>query len=185
VRGTVPSVLPEELKGEDYVVATIHRADNTDDARRLRGIAAALAALPVPVLLSAHPRLIDRAQRAGVELARGNVRVLAPLSYPDMVAALLGARGVVTDSGGLQKEAFLLGTPCTTLRTETEWAETLEGGWNVVVDPEHVDELPGVVLRPMPTGPRGTPYGTGDAAQRVVSVLDGSRVPPLDPPERG
>jgi UDP-N-acetylglucosamine 2-epimerase (non-hydrolysing) len=171
VQGMLPTVLPDDVKGEEYVVATIHRADNTDDPRRLRRIADALAAVPVPVLLAAHPRLIDRAQRAGVELARGSVRVIAPLSYPHMVAAVLSARAVVTDSGGLQKEAFLLGTPCTTLRTETEWVETLRGGWNVVVSPDDLTDLGAQVMRPRPAETGEAPYGTGNAARQAVRVL--------------
>jgi UDP-N-acetylglucosamine 2-epimerase (non-hydrolysing) len=124
---------PAELPPDgDYLVATIHRAENTDDPARLARIAAALAALPLPVLLLAHPRLVARAAQAGVDLRTGAVRPGRPLPYPRTVAAVLGSRGVVTDSGGLQKEAFLLGVPCTTVRTETEWTETLDAGWNVL-----------------------------------------------------
>jgi UDP-N-acetylglucosamine 2-epimerase (non-hydrolysing) len=86
-----------------------------------------------------------------------------------MVAAVLGSRGVVTDSGGLQKEAYLLERPCTTLRTETEWVETLEGGWNVL-RPD-LDGLGALVARDLTGAPRSTPYGDGAAAYRVADVL--------------
>ncbi len=152
-----------------YLVATIHRADNTDEKPRLATILDQLAALPVPVVLAAHPRLVARAEGFGLELARGAIRTTEPLPYPDMIAAVSRSIGVVTDSGGLQKEAYLLGVPCTTVRTETEWPETLVGGWNML-DPDLVD-LPRIALRPVPTAERTHPYGTGDAAERALDAL--------------
>jgi UDP-N-acetylglucosamine 2-epimerase (non-hydrolysing) len=129
----------------------------------------------VPVLLLAHPRLVARAAQSGVELRTGAVLPGRPLPYPETVAAVVGSRGVVTDSGGLQKEAFLLGVPCTTVRTETEWTETLDGGWNVLggaddvlADPQRFAAL---VLRTRPDAPRGTPFGDGKAAHRVTDAL--------------
>ena len=165
-----PPQLPAGLEaGEDFALCTIHRAENTDDPQRLGAIVAALAALPVPVVLTAHPRLVARCAEFGIALEQGNLRSAPPFAYPDMVAAVVAARAVVTDSGGLQKEAYLLGTPCTTLRTETEWTETLEDGWNVLLP--GLEGLPEVALRPVPTAPRGTPYGAGQAARLVVEVL--------------
>ncbi len=167
--------VPGAPEGE-HVVATLHRAENTDDPARLAAIVAALAALPVPVLLLAHPRLRAKAAEHGIELDRGAVVVADPLPYHEMVAAVLGSVGVVTDSGGLQKEAYLLGRPCTTLRTETEWVETLEGGWNMLVPTDtELPRLDTIVLRGPGALPQATPYGAGDAAQRVVAVLRGRR----------
>lgn len=157
------------LEPGGYVVATIHRAENTDDPARLRAVVAALASVPVPVLLLAHPRLRARCAEHGIDLASGSIRVADPVSYPEMVAAVLGSRGVVTDSGGLQKEAYLLGRPCTTLRTETEWVETLADGWNVLLP--GLEGLADVAARALPTAPQGTPYGDGSAAVRVAEVL--------------
>lgn len=158
-----------------YVVATIHRADNTDDPKRLRAILDALGQVPVPVVLAAHPRLVARANEFGIPLRdRGDaLRACDPWPYPDLVAAVLGSRGVVTDSGGLQKEAFILGRPCTTVRTETEWLETLDGGWNVL-DPA-AERLGELAARPAPTTAQGTPYGTGDAAYQVIAALGSAR----------
>lgn len=156
--------------GTPYVLATVHRAENTDDPERLAAVVSALSALPVPVVLAAHPRLVDRCRTFGIPLEGGALRVVPPLSYPETVAAVMGARGVVTDSGGLQKEAFLLSTVCTTLRTETEWPETVVGGWNVLA-PDLAD-LDRLVARHAPAAPLGTPYGDGRAAQRVVEVMD-------------
>jgi UDP-N-acetylglucosamine 2-epimerase (non-hydrolysing) len=173
VRDAVAGDTPALPTGVDplspYLVATIHRADNTDDPQRLRAVVNALASLSTPVVLMAHPRLVNRARSAGVDLNAGSLRTTDPLPYPQMVNAVLHARGVVTDSGGLQKEAFLLRTPCTTLRTETEWTETLEDGWNVL-DPELV-HVATTADREPPTAQPGTPYGEGTAAQTVVRVL--------------
>ncbi|WP_055585340.1 non-hydrolyzing UDP-N-acetylglucosamine 2-epimerase [Peterkaempfera griseoplana] len=169
---------PELPDGVDparpYLLATVHRAENTDDPKRLAAIADALAGLPLPVVLPAHPRLLARAGQHGVQLARGAVRVARPLPYAQLVSAVLGAAAVVTDSGGLQKEAYLLGRPCTTLRPETEWPETLAGGWNVLVpDPQLLTAAAwaAVAARPAPEGPRAAPYGDGRAAGRVARVL--------------
>jgi UDP-N-acetylglucosamine 2-epimerase (non-hydrolysing) len=166
-----PPPMPEGLIG-DYLVSTIHRAENTDDPGRLGAIVAALARLDLPILLLAHPRLVARAEAGGVDLHRGGIVVARPLPYPEMVAAVLGSRGVVTDSGGLQKEAFLLGRLCTTVRTETEWTETLEGGWNVLAGtPDLLARLPEFVSRPVPTAAQATPYGDGRAAELVARTL--------------
>ncbi|MGW0661404.1 UDP-N-acetyl glucosamine 2-epimerase [Streptodolium elevatio] len=161
--------LADELGGRGYLVATVHRAENTDDPDRLRTIVEGLAALPLPVLLLAHPRLRDKAAAAGIPLRQGSLRVTRPLPYPQMVRAVLGSRGVVTDSGGLQKEVFLLRRPCTTLRTETEWPETLDGGWNrLCPDPAGLADT---VLRDTPVPVTGHPYGDGHAAEKVVAAL--------------
>jgi len=162
------ALLPGVPRPGGYLVATLHRAENTDDTARLRAVAGALAALPLPVLLLVHPRLAARAAAAELDLARGAVRALPPQPYRATVQLLAGARGLVTDSGGLQKEAFLLGVPCTTLRPETEWPETLAGGWNVLADPAG---LAAAVDRPAPAPTAAAPYGDGHAAQAVVRAL--------------
>ncbi|MDO5083886.1 UDP-N-acetylglucosamine 2-epimerase (non-hydrolyzing) [Arachnia propionica] len=157
---------------ERYVLATVHRAENTDDPARLSAILDALGALEVPVHLPVHPRLKARCEADGVRIERGNLRVIDPLAYPDMVAAVMGADGVVTDSGGLQKEAFLLGTVCTTIRTETEWVETVANGWNVL-DPD-LTGLATAATRPAPPVDPTFPYGEGRAAEEVARVLSSS-----------
>jgi UDP-N-acetylglucosamine 2-epimerase (non-hydrolysing) len=168
-----PAELPDGLDpGAPYVVATIHRAENTDDPERLAAVVHALAAVPVPVVLLAHPRLRARAAEFAIDLSgggRGAVHVADPMPYPQMVRAVLGSSGVVTDSGGLQKEAFLLGAPCTTLRTETEWTETLLDGWNLL-DPD-LTRVASTAARDAPTTARSTPYGDGAAADRVAEEL--------------
>lgn len=152
------------LSAGEYVVATIHRAENTDEPDRLEQVLAGLARVEHPVLLLAHPRL----RATGVPLERGAIRVADPLGYPDLVAAVQRSRGVVTDSGGLQKEAFLLRRPCTTVRTETEWTETIATGWNVLSEPA---DIPAAVARPVPDPTAAAPYGDGHAALRTLDAL--------------
>ena len=164
-----PRPVPGVKDSEEYVMATIHRADNTDDPERLTHILDALGNVDRKVILPVHPRLRARAEADGITIARGNLTTIDPLAYPDMVNAVTHAAGVITDSGGLQKEAFLLGTICTTVRTETEWVETVENGWNVLdPDAEHLAEH---ATRQHPAGDPGHPYGDGRAARNVATVL--------------
>jgi UDP-N-acetylglucosamine 2-epimerase (non-hydrolysing) len=167
VQGRRPA-LPEGVEGE-YVLSTIHRAENTDDEQRLRAIVDGLASLPYPVVLTAHPRLVARAAHYGIDLGAGSLHTVEPLDYPAMVAAVQAARAVVTDSGGLQKEAFLLRTPCTTVRTETEWTETVDLGWNVLA--LDLGSLAATVDREAPAPTEAAPYGDGQAAQATVEAL--------------
>lgn len=170
----VAQALAEDPPGTPYVVATIHRAESTDDPAVLAAIVASLAALPMPVVLAVHPRLALRARDAGVDLSSGSLRPSGPLGYGELVAAVSGSAGVVTDSGGLQKEAFLLRVPATTVRSETEWVETIELGWNVLVPPMPgmASALAEAVLRPRPSATSATPYGSRGAATRIVAALE-------------
>lgn len=167
------SPLVEELglAAEQYYLATIHRADNTDDPARLDEVVAGLALLDKPVVLLAHPRVVAKAASHGIELTQGSLIAHAPLAYPQLIAAALSSAGIVTDSGGLQKEAFLLGVPCTTVRTETEWVETIDLGWNILANT--AEEIATAVTRPRPTDTDAAPYGDGHAAERVIAVLAG------------
>ncbi|MGV9195198.1 non-hydrolyzing UDP-N-acetylglucosamine 2-epimerase [Microbacterium sp. MC2] len=173
-RGRLPeggSTLARELglaRGTFYV-ATIHRAESTDDPVRLALIADALASLEKPVVLLAHPRVVAKAAQHGIDLDRGALRVHEPLAYADLLAAVLDSAGVVTDSGGLQKEAFLLRVPCTTVRTETEWVETVEIGWNVLANT--AEEIIAGLTRSRPVDTDAAPYGDGNAAERVIAEL--------------
>jgi UDP-N-acetylglucosamine 2-epimerase (non-hydrolysing) len=164
-----PAELTEQLVGKPYRVATLHRAENTDDPDRLRAIVEAAAQLEEPTLLLAHPRLRARASEHGIDLEQGSLVVGDPMPYPQLVRAVMGSIGVVTDSGGLQKEAFLLRVPCVTVRTETEWTETVDLGWNVLCpDPALLhDSIAG--LRPEATD--AAPYGDGHAAARAVEAI--------------
>ncbi|WP_151523545.1 non-hydrolyzing UDP-N-acetylglucosamine 2-epimerase [Serinicoccus kebangsaanensis] len=152
-----------------FSVATIHRAENTDDPTRLGAIITALQQMDHPVVLLAHPRLRAKAAEHGLDLDGGALVARDPLPYPQLVGAVSQARGVITDSGGLQKEAFALRAPCTTVRTETEWVETVELGWNVLVEPG--PGLREAASRPAPGPTDATPYGDGRAAAAVLDAL--------------
>ena len=133
----------------EYYVCTIHRPDNTDSRQRLAGHRRRPWPAWKPVFLLAHPRLVSLAAKHGTELEQGTIRVCPPLAYPQLVNAVRNSAGVITDSGGLQKEAFLLRMPCTTIRPETEWVETVDLGWNVLVSKD-LGILADTVQRPAP-----------------------------------
>lgn len=165
------AVRPPDLPFEDgvsYGIATIHRAENTDDPHRLFDIISQLSALSAPVVIPAHPRLAAKAFEHGISLERENLVLVPPLNYSQMVYAVSRADFLVTDSGGLQKEAMVIGTPCTTVRPETEWPETQENGMNILVEPR---DIVSTVDRKPPIPPVSAPFGRGDAAERVADVL--------------
>jgi UDP-N-acetylglucosamine 2-epimerase (non-hydrolysing)/UDP-GlcNAc3NAcA epimerase len=152
-----------------YLVATAHRAGNVDRLDRLEKLVELLAAMPQPVVFPAHPRTRLRLEDGGLMDRLGDVRVVAPLGYLDFLKLTRHARAVLTDSGGLQKEAYLLGVPCITLRDTTEWVETVESGWNVLVDLDRDAALS--ALDKDPPAERPELYGGGHAAERVCEVL--------------
>jgi UDP-GlcNAc3NAcA epimerase len=154
-----------------FLLVTVHRAANTDDHSRLRAIVAALDAVAVPIVWPMHPRTRHALAAAAIVLPR-HVHMTAPLGYFDLVAALHAARTVVTDSGGLQKEAYWLGVPCVTLRSETEWPETVASGWNCLVDADTEQIIHGIRAA-HPSATARDAYGAPGAAERVVEIVDG------------
>src|SRR5438477_10222646 len=119
------------ISSRGYLLATVHRAENTDARERLAAIVQALESLEEPVVLPVHPRLRDALARLDF-VPSGRVQMIDPVGYADMIALERHARAILTDSGGVQKEAYWLGVPCITMRVETEWIETVESGWNVL-----------------------------------------------------
>ena len=156
----------------EYLLATAHRAGNVDDRERLQRLVELLMALPLPVVLPLHPRTGARLAAAGLLdglVAADHVRVTPPLGYLAFTALLTRAKVMLTDSGGVQKEAYLAGVPCVTLRDTTEWTETVDAGWNVLVDLD-ADAALSALSRPLP--PTRPPlYGDGHAGDRVVAAL--------------
>ena len=155
-----------------YLLVTAHRAGNVDDPDRLLALVELLEALPPPAVLPLHPRTRARLVAAGLleRLERSEaVRLEPPLGYLDFLQLARNARAVLTDSGGVQKEAYLLGVPCVTMRPSTEWVETVESGWNTLVDLDPAKALAALARRPPAERPEL--YGGGRAAARVVDVV--------------
>ncbi len=163
------------LEPGHYLLLTAHRAGNVDDPERLDALLELIGALPAPVLFPLHPRTRARLQAAGslgrLEALAGVV-VTEPLGYLDFTALLCQARAVLTDSGGVQKEAYLAGVPCLTLRANTEWVETVQTGWNTLVDLDSAAALEALERRPPADRPRL--YGDGHAAERCVLAIGAS-----------
>lgn len=151
-----------DLTGKDFAVATVHRAENTDDDVQLRRVIDWLrvAAAERTIVMPLHPRTVHAVARAGANL--DGLLVCAPVGFLDMTRLLDACTAVYTDSGGLQKEAYFHGKPCVTLRHETEWVETIACGWNRLWD--QPDYLPRSVI---------TEYGDGNAARVVVDIVSG------------
>jgi len=158
----------------EYLLVTAHRAGNVDDPRRLERLVALLEALPLPAVFPVHPRTrarLDAAPELAERLAGApGVRLTRPLGYLDFLKLLASSRALLTDSGGAQKEAYLLGVPCLTLRDRTEWLETVEAGWNQLVDLDP-DAVLAALDRPPPAGERPELYGGGRAGERVCDLL--------------
>jgi UDP-N-acetylglucosamine 2-epimerase (non-hydrolysing)/UDP-GlcNAc3NAcA epimerase len=152
-----------------YLAVTAHRAGNVDRPDRLEALVALLEALPAPVVLPLHPRTRERLMAARLMDRLDGIKVVPPLGYLDFMKLARHARAVLTDSGGVQKEAYLLGVPCVTLRDTTEWVETVEAGWNTLVDLDPAAAL--AALERRPPADRPELYGGGHAAERVCEVL--------------
>jgi UDP-GlcNAc3NAcA epimerase len=170
-RSTVLADLGLEPGG--YLAVTAHRAGNVDRPERLVRLVDLLGALPhttgLRVVFPVHPRTRDRLEGTMLLDRLGDVELIPPLGYLDFLELARGARAVLTDSGGVQKEAYLLGVPCVTLRDTTEWVETVEAGWNVLVDLDRDAAL--AALGREPPAERPELYGGGHAAERVRDVV--------------
>jgi UDP-GlcNAc3NAcA epimerase len=155
-----------------FVYATLHRAELVEVPERLTAVADGLNRSPLPVLLAAHPRTAAALDRAAVRLAP-TVRRIEPVGYLESLSLVQRAAVIVTDSGGLQREAYWLGRPCLTVRGETEWVETVECGANGLVRPEDAERLPDEIAaatQRLIRWDRGA-YGDGRAAERVAAAL--------------
>lgn len=167
------SHLPGVAREHDrYVLLTIHRAENVDDPRRFGRILAGLV-LDLPIIFPVHPRTRAILER-GLHGLPANVIAIAPVGFLQMVALEAGAYVIATDSGGVQKEAYLSGVPCVTLRSETEWVETVDAGWNRVVDDDPVALRAALTDAEFMnrTRPRPSLYGDAHAASRIVAALE-------------
>ena len=156
------------LRPRGYVLATIHRASNTAEPLRFSRLIAGLRRTGLPVVFPVHPRTRELVASLRVD-ADDRIFVCEPLGYRESLALQRDARSVVTDSGGIQKEALVVGTPCVTLRDRTEWPETLEYGWNVLAD-DDPERIANAALRPRPER-QISPFLEGNSADRIVDAL--------------
>jgi UDP-GlcNAc3NAcA epimerase len=181
-RSTILHDLGIQSKG--YVLATIHRAENTDSLERMEELVEILCGIGRPTILAMHPRLRSKLDREspyrhfGEKLKRAaHLQITPPLSYLNMLQLEANARIIVTDSGGVQKEAYFVATPCLTVRNETEWTETLKNGWNLVAgtSPEKILPLVASLWSHNGASPAGKPvltaFGNGRAADRILEIL--------------
>jgi len=158
------------LKPKEYVLATVHRAENTDDPVRLKGIIDALYEMD-DVLFPCHPRTEKLLrERALWDRLNKEVRVVKPVGYLDMLLLERSARKILTDSGGVQKEAYMLKVPCITMRDGTEWVETVEDGWNVLVGADK-EKIISAASSFDPRSEQREMFGKGDASQRIVGAI--------------
>jgi UDP-GlcNAc3NAcA epimerase len=158
------------IKGipQSYCLATVHRAENTDDPRQLKRILRAFSGTRKKIVFPIHPR--TRKLIRDTLSVPANLIIINPVGYLEMIHLTLNAEMVLTDSGGLQKEAYFLGKPCITLRGETEWVETLHGGWNTLAgtDPKKIMDA---VRQPFPSEKRKNVFGNGHAAELIAQKL--------------
>jgi UDP-N-acetylglucosamine 2-epimerase len=162
------------LESGGYLLATVHRAENTDNVDRLRAILAALNALDAPLVFPVHPRTRNAIERIGW-VPRSHLHLIEPVGYRDMVELLRDARMILTDSGGMQKEAYFLRVPCVILRDETEWVELVETGWATIAgaDGERIQSAVRSLHRPSTHAPL---HGDGHAARRCVEALEQTQI---------
>ncbi|WP_292492763.1 UDP-N-acetylglucosamine 2-epimerase, partial [Methanoculleus sp. 10] len=155
----------------EYLVVTVHRPSNTDSQENMTAIISALGEAGMPAVFPVHPRTRKYLSEYGL-LANlpENVRVTEPLGYLDMVRLMAHAEKILTDSGGVQKEAYMLGVPCITLRENTEWVETVEAGWNVLVGADR-EEIVSMIRGFAPAGDQPPLFGDGRAAAEIANII--------------
>jgi len=158
-----------EVQPQGYMLVTVHRPVNTDDPTAMRNIAFALNRLEMPIIFPIHPRTRSRLEDYDIAWEK-HILLIEPVGYLDMLTLERSAYRIITDSGGVQKQAFFLRVPCVTLREETEWTETVEIGWNVLVG-SHSQAILEAINLPKPEPPQGNLFGEGDAAIRIARSL--------------
>ena len=167
-------LLGEGAMPQRWYLATIHRAENTDTPEKVYQVLSAFEELPCPVIFPVHPRTAPLVRQACEQHAFTNTVIIEPVGYIDMLFYTKNAVKVVTDSGGLQKEAYILHTPCVTVRDQTEWVETLAGNHNILCKPTREDILDKVLHTAVYESAYGKPYGNGDAARQITEKLTGA-----------
>jgi len=170
-KSTILKVLDLQSKG--YYLATVHRPYNTDDPKNLQQIISAFQELDHRVVFSVHPRTRQKLKNvfgSSPTASRNNLVLTDPVGYFDMLLLEKNARMILTDSGGMQKEAFIFHVPCITLRPETEWVETVTSGWNTIANIDR-EQIFRATQQEAPSNPPETVFGTGSAAQRILQII--------------
>ena len=157
------------IKPKGYLLATVHRPYNTDIPENLQNILSAFLEINEPIIFPVHPRTRQKLNSLTVHQLK-NLKIISPVGYLDMLVLEQNARTILTDSGGMQKEAYFFGVPCVTMRTETEWMETVEAGWNIVVGADRAKIVEAVKSFKM-DNPRPELYGDGRAAEKIMQSL--------------
>lgn len=170
-RSTIIQDMDLEYRG--FILATVHRPYNTDNPVNLKAILSAFLEVNEAIVFPVHPRArrkISELDNIDIKLSQSKVRLIPPLGYLDMLCLEQSARLILTDSGGIQKEAYFFGTPCITLRRETEWTETVEAGWNVLVGASQEKILEMIGRHELPGSSRDNLFGDGQAARKIVNL---------------
>ena len=157
------------IEGMDYILATIHRAENTNSPTKLKNIIESLGKSGLYIILPLHPRTRKYIKMYGIKIP-GNINLIEPVGYLDMIQLEANSQKIVTDSGGVQKEAFFLKKPCITLREETEWVETVENGWNILVG-SHEKSIIDALLNFKPSKKQMSVFGDGNASVHISDIL--------------
>jgi UDP-GlcNAc3NAcA epimerase len=160
-----------KLVNENYILTTVHRAENTDDRSRLTAIVEGLGQTKYPVILPLHPRTRARLDEFNI-IPPSNLFIVEPVGYLEMVWLETHAAMIATDSGGVQKEAYFFGKPCVTLRDETEWVELIESGWNRLAPPISYLSVANSINNALNTkGNKISPYGNGKASEKIIDCI--------------
>jgi UDP-GlcNAc3NAcA epimerase len=161
------------IEKDNYYLSTIHRAENTESVEKLKIILAALNSLDKPVIFPVHPRIKELIRKVDShDFNKTNIYFVDPVGYLEMLYLIKNSKKVLTDSGGVQKEAYFLGVPCVTLREETEWVETTKGNWNLLSHIVKEDIISNVYAKNIDIKYRNNDYfGNGDASSKIVNVI--------------
>lgn len=166
------SIRDFNVEEKEYYLATIHRAENTDSRERLEAVFRMISELRVPIIMPLHPRTEKKLKEYNLEhiINQPHLKIIPPVSYLEMILLEKCSQGIITDSGGIQKEAYFAGVPCYTLRNETEWIETVEIGANTLIDPIN-SSLTQVITENKEVNNSINLYGDGDASGKIVEVI--------------
>ena len=165
------------IKSKEYLLATVHRPSNTDDPENLESILSAFLEINEPIIFPVHPRTRQKLNSSPANQLK-SLKCIPPVGYLDMLILEQNAKAILTDSGGMQKEAYFFGAPCVTMRTETEWVETVEAGWNIVVGADR-EKIVEAVSSFKTNNPRPELYGDGRAAEKIIHHLTANQLTSL------